>query len=105
MGTYDDTEAQMKADSDFFDDTKDTCENNSEMWKERKESRQLEIEGIEKALEILTSDEAREKFGRSFGSAAAFVQIAEEQESVPIQHAYQVLKTQATKSRSLLLAK
>jgi len=56
-------------------------------------------------LELMTSDEAREKFGKSFGSAAAFVQISEEQESVPIQHAYEVLKTQATKSRSLRLAK
>jgi hypothetical protein len=103
--SYDDTEAQMQADSDFFDDTKETCENNSGLWKERKESRELEIEGIKKALEILTSDEAREKFGKSFGSAAAFVQISEEQESVPIQHAYQALEKQATKSRSLRLAK
>jgi hypothetical protein len=103
--TYDDTEAQMKADEEFFDDSKDTCEKNSEAWQARKESRQLEIEGIEKALEILTSDEAREKFGKSFGSAAAFVQLSEEQQSVPLQHAYQALRTQAAKTHSLRLAK
>jgi hypothetical protein len=95
----------MKADEEFFDDSKDTCEKNSEAWQARKESRQLEIEGIEKALEILTSDEAREKFGKSFGSAAAFVQLSEEQQSVPLQHAYQALRTQAAKTHSLRLAK
>jgi len=102
--TYDDTEQQMKADEEFFDKTKKTCTQNSEMWKERKASRKIEIEGIKKALEILTSDEAKEMFSKSFKSAASFVQV-EASTSSPIQHAYQTIKAQASKTHSLRLAR
>jgi len=103
--TYDDTEQQMKADEEFFDKTKTTCTNNSDMWKERKESREIEIDGIKKALEILTSDEARAQFGKSFSSAASFLQTEFSTGSAPVQHAYQVIKTQASKTHSLRLAR
>lgn len=103
--TYDDTEQQMKADEEFFDKTKKTCQTNSEMWKERKESRDVEIEGIKKAIEILTSDEAKEQFGKSFKSAASFLQTDTSVLLPSVQHAYQAIKTQASKVHSLRLAR
>merc|ERR1740138_1988166 len=57
-----DTTAQMKADTAFFDATKEKCEEKSAEWSTRKELRAEELAGIEKALEILTSDAARDLF-------------------------------------------
>merc|ERR1719301_42137 len=54
---YDDTEKQMKADTEFFDQTKAACQSKHEEWEVRKEMRDAELDGINKALEILTSDE------------------------------------------------
>merc|ERR1719387_424010 len=59
---YDDTEKQMKADTEFFDQTKAACESKHEEWTVRDSMRKEELEGITKALEILTSDEARKLF-------------------------------------------
>merc|ERR1719353_1151564 len=52
---YDDTEKQMKADTEFFDQTKAACESKHEEWEERSKMRDAELDGINKALEILTS--------------------------------------------------
>merc|ERR1719242_1964047 len=62
---YDDTEAQMKADIEFFDETKKSCKAKHDEWVERSSLRQEEIEGVSKAIEILSTDEARELFGSS----------------------------------------
>merc|ERR1719487_1430309 len=62
---YEDTEEQMKADQAFFDETKKACLSKHEEWTVRKEMRDQELEGISKALEILTSDDARELFAKS----------------------------------------
>merc|ERR1719353_1941956 len=56
---YEDTEKQMKADMAFFDQTKKACESKHEEWVLREKLRNQELEGISKALEILTSDENR----------------------------------------------
>merc|ERR1719515_664226 len=61
---YDDTEAQKEADIEFFDQTKEACTEKNEEWVVRKELRDAEIEGMNEALEILTSDEARELFAK-----------------------------------------
>merc|ERR1712079_472412 len=62
---YDDTEAQMKADIEFFDETKKSCKEKHEEWVERSSLIQEEIEGVQKAIEILSTDEARELFASS----------------------------------------
>merc|ERR1719159_2201515 len=62
---YDDTEKQMKADTDFFDQTKAACESKHAEWTLREKLRNEELDGISKAIEILTSDEARELFAKS----------------------------------------
>merc|ERR1719262_1610847 len=75
--TYDDTEKQMKADTEFFDETKAACQAKHEEWEVRKEMRNSELDGINKALEILTSDEARELFAKSIKPGVeTFLQIA-----------------------------
>merc|ERR1719301_394194 len=74
---YDDTEKQMKADTEFFDQTKAACQSKHEEWTVRKELRDAELDGINKALEILTSDEARELFAKSIKPGVeTFLQIS-----------------------------
>merc|ERR1719174_731839 len=63
--TYDDTEKQMKADTDFFDQTKEACESKHEEWTLRKKLRDMELEGIDKALEICPRYDARGLFTKS----------------------------------------
>merc|ERR1711972_549313 len=109
--TYDDTEKQMKADMEFFDQTKAACESKHEEWTLRAKLRDEELEGIDKALEILTSDSARELFAKSIkpgvetflqiASAPAFLQGAA---NAPAAKAYSVLRSQAKKSHSIRLA-
>jgi len=62
---------------------------------------------MKEALEILTSDEARELFAKSIkpGKETMFLQVAsDDSTTAPAQHAYAVLKAQATKAHSLRLA-
>merc|ERR1719460_1176178 len=108
---YDDTEKQMKADMEFFDQTKEACQSKHEEWTVRKELRDAELDGINKALEILTSDEARELFAKSIKPGVeTFLQIASSpsllQDSVnaPAARAYNALKGQVKKSHSIRLA-
>jgi len=106
--SYDDTESQMKADTEFFDVSKEKCQKGSEEWEVRKENRETELDGIKEAIEILTSDEAREQFQKSFKSGdASFLQIdSSSDEMAPaIKQAYETIKKQATSTHSLRLAR
>merc|ERR1719316_2316825 len=108
---YDDTEKQMKADMEFFDQTKEACQSKHEEWTVRKEMRDAELDGINKALEILTSDEARELFAKSIKPGVeTFLQISsspallQDGASAPAARAYGALKSQAKKTHSIRLA-
>merc|ERR1719316_2290580 len=108
---YDDTEKQMKADTEFFDQTKAACQSKHEEWTVRKELRDAELDGIDKALEILTSDEARELFAKSIKPGVeTFLQIAstpsllQDSAFAPAARAYNAVKAQAKKSHSMRLA-
>merc|ERR1719316_2309648 len=107
---YDDTEKQMKADTEFFDQTKAACESKHEEWTVRKKMRASELDGIEKALEILTSDEARAMFAKSIKPGVGFLQIAstpsllQDSSKAPAVRAYNALKVQVKKSHSIRLA-
>mmetsp|Transcript_6597 Transcript_6597/g.15767 ORF Transcript_6597/g.15767 Transcript_6597/m.15767 type:complete len:665 (+) Transcript_6597:74-2068(+) len=57
--------AQVAADTKFFKDTTTECKAKAAEWTERVRLRTEELHGIEKALEILTSDEAKEIFEKS----------------------------------------
>jgi len=61
----DETQTQLKADEKFFEDTKLSCKNQADAWAERSRLRTEELAGINKAVEILTSDEAAATFGRA----------------------------------------
>jgi len=86
---------------------KGECKAKHEEWELRKSQRLEEIEGIEKALEILTSDEARALFAKAIkpGAETSFMQLASESSvGDAAMKAYDALKTQARKSHSLRLA-
>jgi len=118
QGMYDDTAAQHEADVAFFDETKAACQTKHEEWTTRSSLRDEELEGISKALEILTSDEARELFssaikeGKETGAdnkyktgrdiAPVFLQL--DGADSPMSKAFSVLKNSATKGKSLRLA-
>jgi len=103
--SYDDTEGQMKADTAFFDSTKDQCEAKAAEWTTRKSLREEELAGVNKALEFLTSDEARELFAKSIKPGVeTFLQIASDDSNSPAFKAYSALRVQARKSKSLRLA-
>merc|ERR1719375_2178677 len=105
---YDETEAQMKADIDFFDATKAACEAKHAEWTTRADLRAEEVEGIKKALEILTSDEARELFGKSIKPGMeAFLQLGSVSAGAAEMagmRAFAALRTAAGRSHSLRLA-
>merc|ERR1719399_2397129 len=97
----------MKADIEFFDLTEAGCRAKHEEWTTRSSQRMEEIKGVEEALKILTSDEARALFMKAIkpGAETSFLQInAGNDESAPASKAYKVLKEQARKSHSIRLA-
>merc|ERR1719217_1487570 len=108
---YDDTEMQMKADMEFFDQTKEACQSKHEEWTVRKEMRSQELDGINKALEILTSDDARALFAKSIKPGVeTFLQVGstpsliQDSASAPAARAYNAVKTQVKKYHSVRLA-
>merc|ERR1719399_1758028 len=100
----DDTTKQMKADTVFFDETKAACQAKADEWSERVRARTEEMAGINKALEILTGDDAKALFNKAIkpGKETSFLQI--DSESQPQIKAYKALKEHATKAKSLCLA-
>merc|ERR1719272_752738 len=72
----------MKEETAFFDVTKAACTAKSDEWSERVRARTEELAGINKALEILTGDDAKALFNKAINS----------------------LKSTATKTKSLRLA-
>jgi len=115
---YDDTEAQMKADIEFFDETKKSCKEKHEEWVERSSLRQEEIEGVQKAIEILSTDEARELFASSIkegkevkaddsydtGTITSLLQKSGENNAEGSAAAYHMLRDAARHAHSLRLA-
>ena len=56
------TTLQMKEDTKFFDETKAACHTKADEWSEHTLLRSEELAGNNKALEVLSSDEACEMF-------------------------------------------
>jgi len=106
---YDDTESQMNADIEFFGNAVDSCEKKAKAWETRTDMRDEELKGIAKAIEILTGDDARELFGKAInaGARTSFLQVAEADThmSPDQQKAFNQIKTLATRSQSVALAK
>merc|ERR1719502_2011882 len=102
----DDTTKQMKADTKFFDETKAACQTKADEWTERVRARTEELAGINKALEILTGDDAKALFNKAIKPGKeTFLQTGiVSSESQPQTQAYKALKAHATKAKSLRLA-
>merc|ERR1719242_1796102 len=115
---YDDTEAQMKTDIEFFDETKKSCKEKHDEWVERSSLRDQEIDGVAKAIEILSTDEARELFESSIkagkevkaddsydtGTITSFLQKSAGNSAEGSTAAYHKLRDAARKTHSLRLA-
>jgi len=108
---YDDTEKQMEADTEFFDQTKAACKSKHEEWTLRSKLRAEELDGIDKALEILTGDDARALFDKSIKPGVeSFLQVAstpsllQNSATAAAAKAYNAVKAQVTKSHSIRLA-
>eukprot|EP00746_Dinoflagellata_sp_MGD_P013076 gnl/MRDRNA2_/MRDRNA2_128122_c0_seq1.p1 gnl/MRDRNA2_/MRDRNA2_128122_c0~~gnl/MRDRNA2_/MRDRNA2_128122_c0_seq1.p1 ORF type:complete len:711 (-),score=215.78 gnl/MRDRNA2_/MRDRNA2_128122_c0_seq1:88-2220(-) len=102
----DDVTAQKDADIEFFDQMKAGCLAKSEEWNARKAARKEELEGMNKALEILTSDKARALFGKAIkpGMETMLFQLDTDSSAKLAAKAYNVLKFQARQSHSLRIA-
>jgi hypothetical protein len=98
----DETQAQLKADEKFFEDTKLSCKNQADAWAERSRLRTEELAGINKAVEILTSDEAGATFGRA---TSMLLQSTQGTAAAAKKHAaFKAVKAVARKHHSLRLA-
>lgn len=103
------TKEQLELDEKFFLESKATCKQKSNDWAIRTKMRTEELAGISKAIEILTSDEAKKAFEAANKNEGAkklfFLQVAAHNSGDPVLHrAYDKLKAMATKFHSLRLA-
>jgi len=72
-----DTYASLSADKKFLMEVKVKCKMTDKEWEERQNIRQGEQQAVAKAIEILSSDEARDQFSKTF-NPAAFLQTGQE---------------------------
>jgi len=102
----DDTVAQMNADEAFFADTKEACQAKATQWSVRTRLRTEELNGMQTAIKILSSDDAKKTFK---ASTTTFVQLSSIQRhgesSGERATAYGQLKVLATKFQSRSVAK
>merc|ERR1719163_936477 len=104
---FSETEKEMLADIKFFDMLKKMCLDKYNEWMIRKKQYADELAGINEAIKILTSDDARELFATSIkpGMEQSFMQISStSSEGRANMKAYRALKATATKTHSLRLA-
>jgi len=100
---YDETTKQMKEDTAFFDTTKEACHSKAAEWSERVRARTEELAGIDKALEILTGDDARALFNKAIKPGMeTFMQVGMAMDA-PRTKAYETLKKAGAQSKSLRL--
>mmetsp|Transcript_62995 Transcript_62995/g.198965 ORF Transcript_62995/g.198965 Transcript_62995/m.198965 type:complete len:711 (-) Transcript_62995:127-2259(-) len=97
----DDTEAQLAADTVFFEQTKAAFKTKAAEWSERSRLRTEELSGLRKAVEILSSPEAQATFVNSTAGRAAanFLQVSRSRAS-----AYDRLRSLARRQHSSSLA-
>merc|ERR1719387_3037479 len=90
---YDETVKTNKEDTKFFDDTKAACTAKADEWAERCRARTEEMAGIDKALEILTGDDAKALFNKAIKPGMeTFLQIDSQSVSAPRSKAIDALK-------------
>eukprot|EP00747_Dinoflagellata_sp_TGD_P155690 gnl/TRDRNA2_/TRDRNA2_177604_c2_seq15.p1 gnl/TRDRNA2_/TRDRNA2_177604_c2~~gnl/TRDRNA2_/TRDRNA2_177604_c2_seq15.p1 ORF type:complete len:556 (+),score=225.21 gnl/TRDRNA2_/TRDRNA2_177604_c2_seq15:193-1668(+) len=100
----DDTAVQLDADETFFADTKEGCQKKAGEWAERTRLRTEELQGINKAVEILTSPEAQKTFEKSESTFLQLSSTKKARHSIVRNDAYSKLRALATKYHSVSLA-
>jgi len=103
---YDDTSKQMREDTAFFDEAKKSCNAKADEWSERVRARTEELAGVNKALGILTADDAKALFNKAIKpgmETSSFLQVDQVGEDTPRMRAYKLLKAGATATGSLRL--
>jgi hypothetical protein len=110
------TQEQLKLDEDIFSETRTACKEKSDSWDARCLARTEQMVGVNKALEILTSDSARGTFQSSTGTTTSdtfgsegvaglsFVQTEEDANS-PKEQAFRALQKAIGSSHNLKLAR
>jgi len=61
-----DTKSSLAKDQDFLAMLQEKCSMTDTEWEERRKTRQQEMEAVSKALAILSSDDARDQFSKTF---------------------------------------
>merc|ERR1719265_1652756 len=61
-----DTQKSLAADQKFMAMLKEKCSMTDGEWEERQKTRQLEMEAVSKALEVLSGDDAHDLFTKTF---------------------------------------
>merc|ERR1712232_265394 len=98
----DDTQAQLKADETFFAETKDACKLKATEWASRTRLRTEELQGMHKAIEILSSPDSQATFS---SSATTLLQVkSNDKESRLREGAWSRLRAVARKSGSISVA-
>merc|ERR1719217_806641 len=80
------------------------CTSKAAEWNERVRARTEELAGINKALEILTSDDAKALFNKAIKPGKETFLQGQSVQTSPRNLVYETLKKHATKSKSLRLA-
>merc|ERR1719502_343380 len=66
----------MGADIKFLANLKEKCAMSDKQWEERQKERHVELEAVAKAISILSSDDARDQFSKTFNPS--FLQVSRE---------------------------
>merc|ERR1719272_2265334 len=99
-----DTKKILAADVDFLKNLKERCALNDKEWEARQKSRITEVVAVNKALTVLTSDEARDMFSKSLGVDTSFVQTESAMNSKRRAQVTNILKAAAEKLQKPHLA-
>merc|ERR1712157_619458 len=97
-----DTRNSLSADEQFLMMLKEKCQMTDKEWEERQKTRQLEMEAVSKALEVLSGDDAHDLFTRTFNPA--LLQESSSMQSARRVQASKLLKSVADKLNSPRLA-
>jgi len=104
--SYEDNQAKLKAETELHETTKASCSKKTEEWSARSALRTEELQGINEAIALLTTDEARDLFTKAIKPGFAspdFLQVDSSKDD-PAQKAFRVLQTHARASNSTRLA-
>merc|ERR1719440_989263 len=102
----DDTQQTLEADEAFFEDTKEACQAKANEWSVRTRLRTEELNGMQTAINILSSESAKKTFKNSTTTFLQLKAVNRHQESASIRaKAYNSLRNVAAQMRSSSVAK